>query len=212
MKMLYKIFLIIFLASAGALAYFYLNDFDTKKIINDNSALLVKGYNSSGSGIDEEPQYFDVNIQNITDQDIKNAQKNINYLKGNVVGTVEIPSLEIKLPIFEGISKDKLAVGVGTMKPNQQLGKGNFALAGHNMDTTKNILFSRLPKIKSSEAVIVNYKNREITYTVKYIEKIKPTAFDRISDQDIDPGSKAVLTLITCADGGKNRYMVRAVM
>lgn len=217
MKTLSKFFFIIFLTSGFALVYFYLNDSDMKHTINSNSEILIKGYDSHGyvedpQYFDENPQYFDVNIQDISNKDVKDAQKNINYLKGNVVGTIEIPSLKIKLPIFEGISKAKLAVGVGTMKPNQRLGEGNFALAGHNMDTTKNVLFSRLPKINNNEKVIVNYKNQKVTYIVKYIEKIEPTASDRISDQDIDPGSKAALTLITCADYGKNRYLVRAVI
>ncbi|MGX7211771.1 sortase family protein [Enterococcus innesii] len=46
------------------------------------------------------------------------------------VGTFEIPSIGLKLPVLEGITQANISIGVGTVKPNQAIGKGNFALLG----------------------------------------------------------------------------------
>lgn len=51
------------------------------------------------------------------------------YLKGYV----NMPSVGVYQPIFEGTNQRTLALGAGTIKPNQGMNKvGNYAIAAHN--------------------------------------------------------------------------------
>lgn len=55
-----------------------------------------------------------------------------------VIGGIAIPELEINLPIFKGIANVNLLYGAGTMKRDQEMGKGNYSLASHHIFTGDN--------------------------------------------------------------------------
>lgn len=50
-----------------------------------------------------------------------------------VIGGIAIPDVGINLPIFKGLANENLAFGAGTMKEEQVMGQGNYALASHNV-------------------------------------------------------------------------------
>ena len=51
-------------------------------------------------------------------------------LKENIV--LEIPSLNIKVPVLEGTDSKTLAVAAGHFPETGELGQGNYCIAGHN--------------------------------------------------------------------------------
>ena len=53
-----------------------------------------------------------------------------NLLKENIV--LEIPSLNIKVPVLEGTDSETLAVAAGHFPGTGKLGQGNYCIAGHN--------------------------------------------------------------------------------
>ena len=53
-----------------------------------------------------------------------------NLLKENIV--LEIPSLNIKVPVLEGTDSETLAVAAGHFPGTGELGLGNYCIAGHN--------------------------------------------------------------------------------
>lgn len=59
---------------------------------------------------------------------LRNESKDDVYLRGQV----SIPSYDINVPIYEGISEYTLAWGAGTSKPHQVMGTGNYSLQAHN--------------------------------------------------------------------------------
>lgn len=125
------------------------------------------------------------------------------------VGTIEIPRIGLKLPILEGVSQENLSVGAGTMKPNQVLGEGNFALAGHYM-MDQGLLFGGIQQVKAGDQIVVTYQSEQATYQV--------TETKVISKDDgyvtFDSEGDGILTLLTCdrpAVHTPNRFMVRAV-
>ena len=52
--------------------------------------------------------------------------------KSLLIGQLVIPSLDMNLCIFKGTTNYNLLRGLGTMKPDDKMGKGNYTLAGHN--------------------------------------------------------------------------------
>lgn len=123
------------------------------------------------------------------------------------IGKMSVPSVGLYLPIVKGLSNDALSTGGGTMKPNQKMGKGNYALAGHYM-TNKGVLFSPLENVQLGELAYITDMKKVYTYKIYFKKIVAPTAVYMIDDEP----HKKLLTLITCADGGTNRWAIQGTL
>lgn len=118
-----------------------------------------------------------------------------------VIGGIAIPDLKVNLPIFKGLSNTALMYGAGTMKENQVMGQGNYALASHhvfNIAGSTQMLFSPLERAKAGMKIYVTDKSKIYTYTITEVRTVDPTAVYVIDDH---PGKKEI-TLVTCDDPG----------
>ncbi|KRM91134.1 class A sortase [Liquorilactobacillus cacaonum] len=110
-----------------------------------------------------------------------------------MIGKIAVPAVGLKLPIFEGINDNNLLRGAGTMKENEKMGEGNYALAGHHMNNP-DILFSPLAKAQVGELVYLTDGKKVYTYKLtvrKTINKYQVQVID-------DVPNKKMITLITC--------------
>ncbi|MFT8424012.1 MAG: class A sortase [Liquorilactobacillus sp.] len=110
-----------------------------------------------------------------------------------MIGKIAVPAVNLKLPIFYGISNNNLLRGAGTMKAQQKMGTGNYALAGHHMNNP-NILFSPLAKAKVGNKVYLTNGKKVYVYKIsvrKTISKYQVQVID-------DVVGKQMITLITC--------------
>lgn len=155
---------------------------------------------------EKQPDYVGKDVKPLTVEAMKkvNAEKVVSTFGA---GMIQIPSINMNLPILEGISQENLSVGAGTMKTNQELGKGNFSLAGHYM-TNAGLLFGGIKNVKKNDAVQVTYKNKTMDFKVTEVKHI--TAED--NQVILDSEGNGILTLITCDSsvaGTAGRLMVR---
>ncbi|WP_353485820.1 class A sortase [Apilactobacillus xinyiensis] len=146
---------------------------------------------------------FNLNkVKSISLKQIVDARIHSNDI--NVVGKIIIPDIHLNLPIGLGVDNRTLALTAGTMKKNQEMGHGNYSLAGHHM-IDKNVLFS--PVYNHAKTGINIY----ITDTDKfYVYKIYQRKI--ISPYDvkvINNTKKPIITLITCNSSGDKRLLVR---
>ncbi|WP_281165636.1 class A sortase [Liquorilactobacillus sicerae] len=109
------------------------------------------------------------------------------------IGKIAVPAVKLKLPIFYGITNDNLLRGAGTLKADQKMGQGNYALAGHHMNDP-NILFSPLAKAKVGEMVYLTDGRKVYQYRLTLRKTISKYQVNVINDV---PKQK-LLTLITC--------------
>ena len=112
------------------------------------------------------------------------------------MGYVEIPSIDVLLPIYHGVGADILAKGVGHL-PETSLpvgGKSTHAvLAGHfGMSNAR--LFTDLPELEIGDVFFIHIYNKTMEYTVDQIKTVLPTD---TADLTIVSGQDYV-TLITC--------------
>ncbi|MHC5253138.1 class A sortase [Listeria kieliensis] len=142
-------------------------------------------------------------IQNLSTEDLKKYASDPN-VKNYVAGKIDIPSLNIYLPILEGVSNRNLAVGAATLKANQSLERGNFALGGHHM-RNPHLLFGALANAKKGKMIAVTYNGQSAKYVITDVRLIG--AYDGHVIHDTE--GNQIITLITCDATGKNRYMVR---
>ena len=112
------------------------------------------------------------------------------------LGAIAVPSVNLNLPIYKGISNPVLLAGAGTMKPTQKMGEGNYALASHHYFSDEKLLFSPLIKLKVGDKIYLTDMEYVYEYETTSVELIEPTRVEVINDQ---PGVTEI-TLITCDD------------
>ncbi|MGE7750456.1 class A sortase [Lysinibacillus fusiformis] len=142
-------------------------------------------------------------VQSLSIAEVLQAQ--IKASKMPVIGSIAVPSVHMQLPILKGVGNAVLAIGAGTMKPNQQLGQGNYALAGHYFEE-KDILFSPLYQAQIGDIIYVTDMSNVYEYqlaTKKIIAATDVYIVDDIPNQ-------TTLTLITCAEKGSKRLALQA--
>lgn len=132
-------------------------------------------------------------------------------------GYLIIPSIGVRLPIYNRANNYTLALGVGkSYYLDSEFGKGNFVVAGHDMEQP-GILLSDLHRTNLGDQIILTgYNGRQYKYRVTSKRVVPPTvkivdgkpvegsAFYMPKDQE-----KPIVTVYTCANGGINRLVVQ---
>ena len=132
---------------------------------------------------------------------------NAPFDKSLLIGQIVIPSLDLNLCIFKGTTNYNLLRGVGTMKPDDTMGKGNYTLAGHN-NGDKSLLFGSLMSIKKGAKVRITDKTNIYEYSI-YDTKIVPnTSLELLDNTESDKVGKPIISLMTCDKGSwtSNRF------
>lgn len=114
----------------------------------------------------------------------------------NIIGTLEIPSLNLKLSVADGIDDNTLEEYIGHF-PSTALYEGNVGMAGHNSSK----FFATLKNIKKGDEIIYNFLFGEKTYIVDTITEIQEDDWSYLEDTEDNR-----LTLITCV---RNQPMIR---
>lgn len=138
---------------------------------------------------------------NYTDID---SNKNDNCF---VIGTIEIPKLNIKYPILSDVSDEFLKISACRFYGPPPNKIGNLCIAAHNYDDNR--FFSNLYKLDTGDAInIYDINNLLITYYV--YDKFETFKSDASCTSQNTNGKKEI-TLVTCNNITKNRLIVKAV-
>lgn len=136
-------------------------------------------------------------VESLSTEAVINAQWQAQQLP--VIGGIAIPEVSMNLPIFKGLDNVGLYYGAGTMKAEQQMGKGNYALASHHIfgiTGASDMLFSPLDRAKEGMKIYITDKEKIYTYIISSIENVTPDRVDVINDTE----GVAEITLVTCED------------
>lgn len=126
-------------------------------------------------------------------------------LEENVIGIIEIETIDIKLPIVEGTSANDIAYAIGHMSETASIGEvGNCVLAGHN-GSRNGVFFTNLNQLVEGDEVKLIDRNGEV-YLYKVVDMFIIGPYD---NEVKAQGEEEVLTLLTCAEKGAKRYVVR---
>ncbi len=125
--------------------------------------------------------------------------------EGNVIGIIEIPSIDIRYPVMEGTGSAVLNAGIGHIPETAGIGEsGNCVLCGHN-GSRYGTFFTPLNQISIGDVVtIIDKKRQAHIYEVTETEVVNP--YDNsIKTQ----GEGKELTLFTCSQKGTMRFVVK---
>ena len=127
-----------------------------------------------------------------------------------VLGYIEIPKIDVTLPIFHGTGEDILQVGVGHVEGT------SFPIGGESVHTVLSghsglpsaRLFTDIDQLAAGDTFTITVLDRVSTYEVDTVETVLPEKADKLR---LIPGEDHC-TLITCTPIGVNshRLLVRA--
>lgn len=164
---------------------------DYERVWNDAVA-----YNES---LISRPQSFELTPAQEADYD---SQLNI---EGNgMMGYIEVPAINVKLPLYHGVSEQVLQVAIGHI-PGSSLPVGgpstHCVVSGHRgLPSAK--LFTDLDRVQEGDLFMFHTLLETLTYEIDQIRIVEPADTD---DLMIVPGDD-LATLVTCTPYGINSH------
>lgn len=215
------ILLCAFMIGAGIFLYPSISQWHATK----QSVLAVKAYENDVGFMPEE--YYDEMWQkaeaynealrgnSINDpftqgenKELPPGYENILNING-VMGYIEIPKIDAKLPIYHGVEETVLQKGIGHMEGSALPigGKGGHVLLVGHTGLPQARLFTDLNQLIAGDQFNLRVLNKELVYQVDQITIVEPddvSALMTVEDEDY-------VTLITCTPYGINshRLLVR---
>ena len=125
---------------------------------------------------------------------------------GDEIGIIEIESVNLKNVIVESTANAYLKYHVCHFEESAMPGEyGNFALAGHSSTYYYNQVFNEVHKVKVGDKIKITTVNDEFIYTIIDTKVVESDEIE-VLNQDM---SKKEITLVTCTNGGKQRFIVK---
>ena len=130
-------------------------------------------------------------------------------VEDEIIGVLEIPAMELTMPVYLGASDEHLAAGAAVLgNTSTPIGGDdtNCVIAGHRGWKGADY-FRHIDKLAVGDTVTLTNLWETLTYTVVDIQIIQPHEVDKIKIQQ----GRDLLTLVTChpyASGGRQRYVV----
>ena len=130
-------------------------------------------------------------------------------VEDEIIGVLEIPAMELTMPVYLGASDAHLAAGAAVLgNTSAPIGGANTnsVIAGHRGWKGADY-FRRIDRLAVGDTVTLTNLWETLTYTVADIQIIQPHEVDKIKIQQ----GRDLLTLLTChpyASGGRQRFVV----
>lgn len=184
------------------------------KAITDYASQVESMDNSDIDAMFEAASAYNKKLANGTDFALDGAEMEdylslLNITGTGIMGYVQIPSINVELPIYHTVEEAVLQTAVGHI-PGTSLPVGgertHAAISGHRgLPSAK--LFTDLNKLSEGDVFMITILNRTFTYQVDQIRIVLPQETDELA---IQPG-RDYLTLVTCTPYGVNshRMLVR---
>lgn len=134
----------------------------------------------------------------------KNYKKLLSINGAKTIGTLEIPCINVNLPIYHGTSESVLNVAVGHLSSSSLPvgGKNTRAVLTGHRGLPSSKLFTRLDELKKGDLFYVKVGKKTLAYKVYKIETILPTEIDKLNIED----GKDEVSLVTCTPYGINTH------
>lgn len=145
----------------------------------------------------------------LSDEQRENYEKLLNLSGNGVMGYIEIPSIDVTLPVYHGTDEAVLQVAIGHLDWTSLPvgGEGSHCVVSGHRGLPSARLFTDLDKMEVGDLFLFRVLDEVLTYQVDQIRIVEPQETD---DLLIVPGQD-LCTLVTCTPYGINshRMLVR---
>lgn len=133
----------------------------------------------------------------------------LNILTDEMMGYVEIPKINIKIPIFHTTSEEVLSKGAGHLEGSSLPvgGENTHSVISAHRGLPSASLFTDLDQLEDGDHFLIRVLDQTLCYEVDQIHIVEP---ENTSDLAVEPGQDLV-TLLTCTPYAVNtkRLLVR---
>jgi len=121
-----------------------------------------------------------------------------------MIGILEIPAIQVLLPVYDGVTEGVLQKGIGHLEMSSPLGGGSGThclLAGHR-GLPEAELLARLGELEEGDLFRIEIDDKTYTYQVCEIRVLKPEETEGLGIQK----DRDLVSLITCTPYGINTH------
>lgn len=138
---------------------------------------------------------------------IGNTTQTTKYKGFDVVGTIQIPSIDVKYPILEKLTAKSLETSVVLLYTSNGLNNvGNSVIIGHNY--RNGTMFSNVKNLENGSIIyITDMQGRKVKYTVYNIYRASGSESSYMTR---NTNGKREISLSTCTNDSKARTIVLA--
>ncbi|WP_346910243.1 class C sortase [Faecalicatena orotica] len=133
----------------------------------------------------------------------------LNITDDGIMGLVEIPKIDVKLPIYHTTSEEVLRNAAGHLEGSSLPigGENTHSVISAHRGLPSATLFTDLDKLKKGDHFMVHVLDDTLCYEIDKISVVKP---EDTSDLNVEDGED-LMTLLTCTPYGVNteRLLVR---
>ena len=195
----------------------YLNANKYNKIITSYINITDKENKRRKEKLLEDAYDYNKKLANLDVVDISNDDNSENIKYNNtlkitgdgIMGYVEIPKIDIKLPIYHGTSEEVLSKGAGHLEGTSLPigGASTHAVISAHRGMPSSKLFTDLNQLVNDDIFYIRVMDNVLAYKVDKVTVVKP---DDLKDLKIEK-NKDYVTLLTCTPYGINthRLLVR---
>lgn len=194
--------------------------FVSNLIVQSNASKAVNDYNEGVAQMDQEDidaakeavKKYNEQLGKAVSSSAEQEEA-VSYLDmvdvGESIGILEIPKIDVDLPIYRGADPDVLEKGVGHLPETSYPSGGpgtHCVLTGHR-GLPKAVLLTDLDKLEMGDVFYIHVLDEVLAYRVDQIKVVLP---DETDDLRIVPGED-YCTLVTCTPYAVNthRLLVR---
>ena len=148
-------------------------------------------------------------IASAADEPDKEYMSCLNITDDGMMGIVEIPKINIKLPIYHTTDEDVLAKAAGHLEGSSLPigGENSHAVISAHRGLPSAALFTDLDKLKEGDHFLIHVLDDTLCYEVDQISVVEPEETNSLAVED----GEDLVTLLTCTPYGVNshRLLVR---
>ena len=151
----------------------------------------------------------DIGEEPLTEEQQEQYEELLNLSGTGIMGYIEIPQIDCKLPIYHGTEAAVLQIAIGHINGSSLPvgGPGTHTILSGHRGLPSARLFSRLDELETGDRFMLHVLDETLTYEVDQIRIVLPDELDELSIEE----GQDLCTLVTCTPYGINthRLLVR---
>lgn len=185
--------------------YFQEQDIDTALNEFNNSIIIGGGGNTIIQNATNESFNFTIAGNEVANNG-GSENRVVTYKGFTVMGTIEIPAIDLEYPILERATKTSLEASVGILTGPGLNQVGNTVIVGHNY--RNGTFFSRNKELKNDDEIyITDTSGNRVKYIIYNIYNTSADDADYITR---DTAGQREISLSTCTDDSRYRLIIWA--
>lgn len=123
-----------------------------------------------------------------------------------IMASIEIPAIDVFIPIHHGTDPDVLEIGLGHLKGSSLPvgGENTHAVITGHRALPNNRLFTDLDQLENGDIFLIRVVDEILAYEVHEVQVVEPHQIEALKIED----GKDLVTLITCTPYGVNTHRI----